>query len=126
MTGFSAKIDQPKSERTEIRESWRKLTLDDKDSTEASLPSNQTVASGFDSIFFIETPETECVRRVEGAESESGNEQRIKTINENFDSKVGSIKKWCEQFGLVDEDGTCKVTLNQEVCATEWDQKEVV
>lgn len=106
MTGFTASIDQLKSERIEIRESWTKLTLDSKD-TEVSLPSQQTVASGFDSVIFIETPESECLKRAEGKEDEAGNESRIKTINENFDRKVGSLKKWCEQFGLIDSDGRC-------------------
>lgn len=39
MTGFSAKIDQPKSERTEIRESWAKLTLASGDMTELTVAS---------------------------------------------------------------------------------------
>jgi hypothetical protein len=39
MTGFSAQIDQPKSERAEIRETWRKLTLDSNDSTEVTVAS---------------------------------------------------------------------------------------
>ena len=56
MTGFSASLDEEKSERTEIKESWNKLTLDSK-STQVRLPSQETVTSGFDSIIFVETPE---------------------------------------------------------------------
>lgn len=56
MSGFSASIDQEKSERTEIKESWNKLLLDSK-STQVRLPGQETVASGFDSIIFVETPE---------------------------------------------------------------------
>lgn len=56
MSGFSASIDQEKSEHTEIKESWNKLTLDSK-STQVRLPGQETVASGFDSIIFVETPE---------------------------------------------------------------------
>lgn len=56
MSGFSASIDQEKSECTEIKESWNKLTLDSK-STQVKLPGHETVASGFDSIIFVETPE---------------------------------------------------------------------
>lgn len=66
---------------------------------------------------FLETPDTECVKRAADiTDNESANEDRIKTINENFDMKVGSIKKWCEQFGLI-ADGQCKVQLNQEIIA---------
>lgn len=94
MSGFSASIDQEKSERTEIKESWNKLTLDSK-STQVKLPGYETVASGFDSIIFVETPEQECLRRATGKEDDAGNESRIKTINESFDMRVGSLKKWC-------------------------------
>lgn len=94
MSGFSASIDQEKSERNEIKESWNKLTLDSK-STQVRLPGQETVGSGFDSIIFVETPEQECLRRATGKEDDAGNESRIKTINESFDMRVGSLKKWC-------------------------------
>lgn len=127
LTGFVSKIDQPKSERIEIQESWNKLVLDDKDNCEKTAPTQQTVASGFDSVIFLETPESECLRRCEGmTEDERGNEQRIQGFNEIYNGKVGSVKKWCEQFGLVDPQGCCKVTLNQEVNSAEWDKKDVV
>lgn len=75
LTGFVSKIDQPKSERAEIRESWRKVVLDDRDSCDSTAPSQQTVCSGFDSILFLETPESECLRRTEGlTDDEHGNE----------------------------------------------------
>lgn len=59
-------------------------------------------------------------------DDERGNEQRIQGFNEIYNGKVGSVKKWCEQFGLVDPQGCCKVTLNQEVNSAEWDNKDLV
>lgn len=36
------------------------------------------------------------------------------------------MKKWCEQFGLVDQTQKCVVTLNQSVVASDWKQKDQV
>jgi hypothetical protein len=62
LTDFVAKIDQQKSERVEIRESWSKLMVGERD-TDLNLMKQQTVQSGFDSIFFVETPSNECLKR---------------------------------------------------------------
>jgi len=83
MTGFVSKIDQQKSEQSEIRESWRKVIVDDSESTHDTTPAQQTVASGFDSFVFLETPEVECIRRTEGlTDDEHGNEKRIQSFDE--------------------------------------------
>lgn len=101
LTDFVAKIDQQKSERVEIRESWSKLVVGERD-PEVKLQRQKTAQSGFDSIFFIETPHNECLQRAKGLNDDSADTKRISSINDDFNSKVGSIKKWCEQFGLVD------------------------
>jgi hypothetical protein len=62
---------------------------------------------------FLETPESECIKRTEGLENdEHGSEKRIQAFDEGYDSKIGSVKLWSQQFGLVDSEGQCKVTLN--------------
>lgn len=76
---------------------------------------------------FLETPESECVKRTEGlTEDDHGNSSRIQQNNEVYEAKINSIKQWCEQFGLVDSDGCCKSTLNQELHVQDWDQKDSV
>ena len=78
MTGYVSKMDQPKLESIEIKESWRKLITDNLDNTMDSTSVSQTVQSGFDSFMFLETPESECIKRTEGLENdEHGNEKRI-------------------------------------------------
>ena len=103
--------------------------MDDLDSTIDATPSQQTVQSGFDAFMFLETPESECIKRTEGlTDDEHGNEKRIQSANETFDSKIQPVKLWCEQFGLFDSQGVCKVTLNQDlsVPGEEWSEKEAV
>lgn len=112
LTGYQSKLDLPKPETVEIRESWRKIVLDDLENVEAAAE-HTAVQSGFDSYIFLETPDEECLRRTEGVnEDDHVSAQRITQTNEAYDSKIKSLKHWCEQFGLIAPSGECKVTLN--------------
>ena len=67
------------------------------------------------------------MRRTEGLnEDDHVSTSRITQTNEAYESKVKSLKTWCEQFGLIAPTGECKVTLNQEVCAQDWADKDQV
>ena len=52
--------------------------------------------------------------------------KRIKQSAEVFSKRIGSLKKWSEQFGLINEEGLCAVTLGQEVESATWNSKESV
>jgi hypothetical protein len=97
LTGFVSKADSVKPESLEIRESWAKIVLDSVDDTADVSLSQQTVNSGFDAFMFLETPESECVKRTEGlTEDDHGNSSRIQQNNEVYEAKINSIKQWCE------------------------------
>lgn len=76
-------------------------------------------------MLFIETPAHECVSRTKDAEeTESSNHKRISQVNEQYQTKISSLKKWTEQFGLM-ENGVCKVALNQEVSSDDWSLESI-
>lgn len=133
LTGYQSKLDLPKAEKEEIRESWSKVVLHDlenilneNEDDDFALP-QRAIQSGFDSYMFLETPDEECLRRTEGMnEDDHVSTSRITQTNEAYESKVKSLKTWCEQFGLIAPTGECKVTLNQEVCAQDWTDKDQV
>lgn len=65
------------------------------------------------------------MKRIQDAEeSEAKDQKRITQVNEQFDIKISNLKKWTEQFGLI-EDGICKVALNQEVVSDDWTLESV-
>jgi hypothetical protein len=43
-----------------------------------------------------------------------------------YSKRIGSLKKWSEQFGLINDEGACAVTLGQEVESSVWNNKESV
>lgn len=93
LSGFVSESE--KSERVEIKESWQKLVVDQFDaSTETSLCNKPPQQSGLDALVFVETPEEECLKRAEARDESEV--QRTQAYNEVYNSKVASMRKWCE------------------------------
>ena len=114
------------------------MILEEEDAPTQILPGRPR-QSGLDAVLFLNTDPAECQRRCTGRKidpntqvvylpgelptdaktleklqdfnDEAGDQKRIKQSSEVYDQRIGSILKWSEQFGLIDDEGQCVVTL---------------